>query len=254
MPTSDTYRPVVGWPHVPHGMTFNGDAAGVAVAPDGRVFIFNRGPTSVMVFNEDGRYQISWGAGEFQWPHAAVFDERGDLSLVDAGAHVVQKHSADGELLLTIGTPGQSAPAHSGDFFNRPTDVAVDATSGNVFVSDGYGNARAHVFDAAGSHLRSWGSSGADPGQFSVPHGITLTSESAVVVCDRENSRLQVFEQNGSFVEQWHLHRPAAVRARKGLLYVAELGPPSFQHGLPDLGSPVSILDVSGRLAGRLAP
>ena len=72
-----------------------------------------------------------------------------------------------------------------------------------MFVTDGYGNARVHKFAADGTHLLSWGEPGTGPGQFNLPHGIWIDRHGRVLVCDRENDRVQVFDQEGKLLRVW---------------------------------------------------
>jgi DNA-binding beta-propeller fold protein YncE len=88
-----------------------------------------------------------------------------------------------------------------GDSFNRPTDVAFDA-AGNIFVSDGYGNARVAKFSKDGVFLKSWGSKGTENGQFDTPHGIAVDAQGNVYVADRGNKRIQIFDNDGTFKSQ----------------------------------------------------
>jgi len=165
----------------------------------------------------------------------------------------VQKRSKEGELLMQIGTFGQPAQRHGGDYFNSPTDVAVHPVTRELFVTDGYGNSRVHRFSPVGEHILSWGESGAYPGQFCLPHGIAFLDDEHVVICDRENFRLQIFTLDGAFVEQWHAHRPCAIAGSvDGLIYVAELGPNRSHHGLPNLGNRVVALNARGETVTRI--
>ena len=74
----------------------------------------------------------------------------------------------------SAGVVHEPATRQSGDVFNTPTDVCVHPASGDVFISDGYGNSRVHRFDRHGTHILSWGDSGTDPGLFNLPHSICL--------------------------------------------------------------------------------
>ena len=132
--------------------------------------------------------------------------------MADDVGQTVKKFSPDGRLLLTLGTPDKpsdtgydATPPHplrlvkwSAGPFAYPTNVAVGPT-GDIFVSDGYGNARVHKFDPDGRHLQSWGDPGNGPGQFWVPHGIAVDRQGTVYVADRENSRVQLFTSNGQY-------------------------------------------------------
>ena len=243
----DTYEPVVDWGKLPDSMTFNGDANSLAVDSQDRIFVFNRGPLPIIVFDPEGNVLGAWGEGEFSVPHAITIDAADNLYLVDRG-HFVQKRTPDGEVLFTLGSPGNPSPAHSGEPFNQPTDVAVDPETGDLFVTDGYKNSRVHRFSSEGHYMMSWGESGGDPGQFSLPHGICIIGD-RIVVSDRENFRLQTFTLQGEFLEQWHVYHPLGIYAdtRLQVIYVTEMGPEPIQEGVPRLGNRVSVFNWQGR-------
>ena len=250
--TSKTkFEPVPRWAKMPMGLTFHGDATSVAVDSKDNVYVFNRGTDPVAVFDPDGNFVRSFGQGEFTRPHGIEIDGEDNLYLADDNGHFVQKRTNAGKIVWTLGTPNKPAPWQQGGMFNRPTDVAIHPKTGEVFVSDGYGNSRVHKFDPNGKHIKSWGEPGTGPGQFSLPHNITFIDDRHVVVCDRENFRLQVFDTDGKFVDQWHIHHPMSVtNGRNGdnALYVGEMGPPPLQNGVPNLGNRVSVLSPSGEL------
>ena len=155
------YEPIAQWGALPDGVSFGGDANAVAVDSNDHVYVFNRGPRPLLIFDSDGKLTGGWGEGEFDNPHAITIDEQDNLYLVDSRVgHFIQKRTKDGELLMQIGTRGQPATRHSGEYFHGPTDVAVHRTTGELFVSDGYGNSRIHRFSADGEHIQSWGESG----------------------------------------------------------------------------------------------
>ncbi|MBI4304932.1 MAG: peptidylglycine alpha-amidating monooxygenase, partial [Chloroflexi bacterium] len=162
--------------------------------------------------------------------------------------------TAEGEAVFTLGTRGKPAPWQGGGTFNRPTDVAVNPANGDLFVSDGYANSRVHKFDRKGTHIKSWGTPGTDPGQFSLPHNICMVGTDRVALADRENFRVQVFTTDGEFVSQFHVHHPMSITSIKnspGNLYVGEMGPPPVQAGVPNLGNRVSVFDEDGNLLTR---
>jgi len=248
------FEPVPGWGLLPHGMTFRNDATSVAVDSEDNVYVFNRGPVPVIVFDREGNFLAGWGKGEFDRPHAARFYSDDNLYLVDDDGHFVQKRTRDGSVLLTIGERGKGTPRESGRPFNRPTDVAIHPRTGELFISDGYGNSRVHKYDPDGRLMKSWGSPGSGPGEFSLPHGVCMLGEDRVAVSDRENFRIQVFSTDGEFIEQWHVHHPmTALQGRGGdtCLYVGEMGPPPVQQGVPNLGNSVAVLTASGELVTR---
>lgn len=247
-PTASTvFQPVTGWPAVPHGMAFR-EATSVAVGRDDHVYVFNRGTHPMMVFDRDGNFLESWGVGDFIRPHGVHVAPDGDLLLVDDLGHTLKKTSVSGEVRFVVGTHGEPAPWQEGAPFNRPTDAYVSPVSGDIFVTDGYGNSRVHRFTAGGEHVLSWGEPGTGPGQFSLPHNLVVLEDGRVVVCDRENFRLQVFTEDGKFIEQLHLHRPQAICVGRGgdkSIYVTETRPPTVQEGVPGLGLRVRVLDQS---------
>jgi DNA-binding beta-propeller fold protein YncE len=251
---SVAYEPVPGWSPVPAAGSFAGDATAVAVDAEDNVFVFSRGPVPVLILDSSGASVGSWGAGEFVNPHALTIDSQGHLYLVDSrGGHVVQKRTRDGQLLLEIGSRGEAKPAYSGLPFHAPTDVAVHPRSGEIFVSDGYGNARIHRFSPEGAHLMSWGALGSGPGEFFLPHGLAFVDEEHIVVCDRENYRLQVFTLAGELCAVWHSFHPCAIASAGGVLFVGELGPPSTKHQpLPNLGNRVSVLNRDGEMIAAI--
>lgn len=248
------YEPVPYWAKVPHGITFRGSATSVAVDAWDQVYVFNRGSHPLLVFDRDGNFLVSLAdETEFTRPHSIRIV--GDaMFLIDDGAHVIEKRTLGGELVFRLGTRGQAAPWQSGEMFNRPTDVSVHPLTGELFIADGYGNSRVHRLSPEGEHIASWGRPGADPGEFSLPHGIWVTADDRVIVCDRENFRVQVFATDGTFIEQWHLHRPVCITAAPGpdlRLYIGEHSPHLIQKGVPGLGPVVRILDGSGAELGR---
>ena len=128
---------------------------------------------------------------------------------------------------MTLGTSGHAAEFMSGDPFNRCTHVAIDPRNGDFFVSDGYGNARIHKYSPDGRLLFSWGESGNGPGQFNIAHNICTSSDGRVYLADRENHRVQVFNSDGHFLDQWvNMARPCGlyIDQAAGLVYIGELG------------------------------
>jgi DNA-binding beta-propeller fold protein YncE len=249
------YRVVDGWGRLPEGWSFV-EATSVAVDQDDRVIVFNRGEHPVIVFDRDGRFLRSWGEGTFRRAHGIMVGPDGTYWLTDDLHHTVRQFTADGKLLLTIGDPDRPASLQSGKPFNRPTHVALCPKTGDVYVSDGYGNSRVHKYDPAGRHLFSWGEPGTDPGCFNLPHNIATDSEGLVYVADRENHRVQIFDGKGQYLAQWNnFHRPCGLFAdrKNGAFYVGELPTHlAVNKDVPNLGARVSILSEKGVLIGRI--
>lgn len=239
------YQPVPYWAKLPHPMTFK-EATSVAVDSHDRVYVFNRGDWPVIVFDADGNFIETWGAGEFDRPHGIFVDDDDNLFMADDEGQFVDKRTLSGELIFRLGERGKPAAWQKGDPFNRPTDIVVHPDSGDIFISDGYGNSRVHKYDADGNYIKSWGEPGALDGQFSLPHNICMLGRDKIVVADRENFRLQIFSLDGDYLGQKHSHRPIAVangRDDDYRIYVAEAGPPPVQEGVRNLGRRVVVFD-----------
>ena len=142
--------------------------------------------------------------------------------------------------------PGAGA---EGESFSRPTDVAWDAT-GNIYVADGYGNARIAKYEPTGKYIKSWGSRGTAPGQFNIVHGIAIDAQGNVYVADEGNRRVQVFDGNGTFKRQFlNVGTPTALCMTPGprqYLYVAHTGDPD---GMEDAA--IYKVELDGKIVGK---
>ena len=256
------------WAQVPEGWNWI-EVTAVAVDSQNRAYVFNRGDHPVMIFNCDGSFVKSWGEGVFARPHGITIGPDDSVYCTDDLDHTVRKFTSDGELLLTLGKSGQPSDtgATSIDYrtircagppFYFPTNVAIGAV-GEIFVTDGYGNARVHKFAPDGELLLSWGEPGSGPGQFHVPHGIAIDQRGIVFVADRENSRIQLFSPDGEFLEErTEIARPCQVTFdAHDNLYVAELGykagmwPGTSAPSVDATGGRVSVFDPQGNLLTR---
>ncbi|MDZ4289909.1 MAG: peptidyl-alpha-hydroxyglycine alpha-amidating lyase family protein [Prosthecobacter sp.] len=248
---AETHHEVVmEWPALPEGKAL-GICAGVAVDSANRVFVFHRGArvwktpfptepiatTTVWIIDGNtGKLLAEWGAGQFIMPHGLTIDAKNNVWLTDLGLHQVFKFTNGGEPLMTLGE--RSTPGTDKAHFNLPTDVAV-LPDGSFYVSDGYKNTRVVRFDAAGRYQFEWGGKGNGPGQFHLPHGIAIDSAGRVYVCDRENLRLQVFDAQGKFLDQWqglHIGKP----------YGVEIGPNGHVFIIDGGGGKAVELDAKG--------
>lgn len=218
-----TYEVVEGWGTLPAGWTW-GWIPAVACDSQDRVYVYSRSDHHLVIFDRAGNYLDEWGEGVLQDAHGLYIDAQDSVWCTEHSSHAVFKFDRRGELVMTIGTPGQRGEA-DGDPFNQPTDLAI-ASTGEVFISDGYGNARVHKYSPQGERLLSWGERGTGPGQFALSHCARVDKHDRVWVCDRENHRIQIFDAEGRFLDEWTgLQRPNAIcfDPRKDVVYVAEL-------------------------------
>ena len=255
---SGAYRYEVhdAWAQLPPGRKFNADVAAVGVDAQDRVYAFNRGRHPMVVFDRDGNFLRSWGEGVFHRAHGVHVAPDDTLWLTDDGDHTVRHCTLDGKVLLTLGIPGSPKPYMSGEPFHRCTHTAL-SPEGDLYVSDGYGNARVHKFSPDGRPLLSWGEPGTDPGQFNIPHNICCDADGWVYVADRENHRIQVFDGRGRFETQWHdMHRPSGLhleRGREGRFYVGEIGGAlPVNYDVPNIGPRIAIYSHAGQRLARL--
>jgi DNA-binding beta-propeller fold protein YncE len=198
-----------------------GLVSGVACDSRDRVYLFTRLPDPrVSVFDRSGKLLHEWGQGAFKHPHGIWINSRDELFLTDRDTHLVTQWTADGKLLRSWGTPNQ--PGAPGAPFNQPTHAFV-TSDGEMYVSDGYGQHRVHRFDASGALVTSWGEKGEGPSQFALPHDVWVDSRHRVIVCDRENQRIQFFDRSGAYQSEWDdLKAPMQVFIRDEIIYLAE--------------------------------
>ena len=247
------YEELADWAKLPEGWSFK-EVADVVVDSQDRVYVFNRGEHPMIIFEPDGSFVAAWGEDLFSRAHGVTVGPDGMLYCVDDGDHSIRKCTPDGEILMTIGTPDEPAPIHSGQPFNRPTKVAFDPKTDELYISDGYGNARVHKFSPDGKHLFSWGEYGTDPGQFNLVHSVCTDSNGKVYIADRESHRVQVFDEGGRYLDQWNnMHRPCGLHIEDDLVYIGEV-PTQLEVNAdyPNIGGCVTIHDLTGRRLARL--
>jgi DNA-binding beta-propeller fold protein YncE len=218
-----TYEVDKEWGRRQGGVPAFGLVTGMATDSHDNVYVFNRQPRAeVLVFDRFGRLQTTWGEGRFKAPHGIWIDSNDALYLVDTETHQVTRWTLDGALIRSWGTYGQPGPP--GVPFNQPTYAVVTPDS-EMYVSDGYGQFRIHHFSRGGRLIESWGEQGTGPGQFALPHDVCVDSRDRVLVCDRENGRVQLFDRAGAFTGEWTgLLGPMQIRPVGDLLYLAEGG------------------------------
>jgi DNA-binding beta-propeller fold protein YncE len=249
------YEVINGWAQVPPNMAWR-EVGSVAVDSKDNVYVFNRGPHPMLVFDREGNFLRSWGEGTFPRAHGAHYAPDDTLYLTDDGDHTVRKCTLDGKVLMTLGIPGKPSPYMSQEPFHRCTHTAL-SPEGDLYVSDGYGNARIHKFSPDGKLILSWGGPGTMPGEFNIPHNICCDADGWVYVADRESHRVQVFDGKGNYETQWNnLHRPSGLYMPPGkcpICYIGECGPTmAVNRDVPNLGPRVSIVDNEGNLLARI--
>jgi DNA-binding beta-propeller fold protein YncE len=250
-----SYRFEENWAKLPDGWTFT-DVAAVAVDRNDQVYVFNRGAHPMIVFDRDGNFLRSWGEGTFTKPHGVHIGPDDYIYCTDDGDHTVRKCTLDGKVVLEIGVPKKPSPYFSGLPFHRCTHTAL-SPKGEIYVSDGYGNARVHKYAPDGKLIKSWGEPGTDEGQFNLVHNICCDADGWVYVADRENHRVQVFDGEGNYEAQWvNMHRPCGLcmdGRSKPLFYIGELGPMlDSNRRFPNFGPRVSIVTREGKTLARI--
>ncbi len=245
------------WGELPEGWVYR-EATAVAVDSSDNVYVFNRGGHPVIVFDSEGKFLGSWGEDIFTTPHGITIGPDDSVYCVDTGDSTVRKLTTDGELIFTLGDPGNPAPPMSGKPFGRPTHVGINPDNGNLYVADGYANAHVHTYDPDGNYLGTWGESGTDEGQLNIVHNIDIDSNGYVYIGDRENHRVQIFDANGNYETQWvNMSRAAAVyidkRGESDIVYVGEYFAGIGSNAIgTDLGPRVSIYQTDGNLLARV--
>ena len=245
-----TYELEEGWGRLPEGWVL-GQTAIVTDSQD-RVYLFNRSDHPLVVMDRDGNFLTSWGEGTLPDAHGMFIDGDENIYMPVKNSHVVLKYSTSGNLLMTLGTWDQASDTgwsgvttdivkQAAGPFHRPSDVAL-SPEGDLYISDGYGNARVHKFTGDGRLLFSWGAPGkTGPGEFHVPHGVWVHTDGRVFVADRENHRIQIFTPDGEFLTQWtDFSRPCDI-------YIDE----DETVFVPELDAFMSVLSIDGKLLAR---
>jgi DNA-binding beta-propeller fold protein YncE len=197
-----------------------GACSGVAVNSEGNIYLFHRGKQPIICLDADGTFIRSWGDDVIGSAHGLRIDRDDNVWVTDIGNHQVLKFSPVGKLLLSLGKAGTAGDGV--DEFNKPTDIAF-GPDGEFYVTDGYGNNRVMKFTPNGGFLAQWGEAGDGPGQFNLPHTVVIDRQGRIVMGDRENNRIQVFESSGKLVAVWPGFAPYGLAYdRQGHLFVAD--------------------------------
>ena len=249
-----TYNLIEDWAKLPSGEDFAMVSA-VATDSQDRVYAFQRKDPPVVVFDRDGKFLSSWGNGSFLFPHG-IYIADDIIYVTDRDSSTCIMYTLDGKPIQMLGrhgvhsdtgceVPAQLVPRAAGPF-NYPSEL-VPSPSGDLYVSDGYRNARIHRFSGEGQLKQSWGQPGkTEPNEFHLPHSLLVDDEGTVFVCDRENHRIQVFSSDGEFSSIWtDIQRPMDISEDKdGVLHVSE-------GGVEGSGSRFSVLDKQGNVLSR---
>jgi streptogramin lyase len=183
---------------------WDGPTSWVEADGTGNIIVFVRAAPYFRVYTREGKLLRSWGEdGLFRNAHSVTYDPKGFIWATDAGRHVIYKYDMQGNQLQTIGTLDQAGDNASMTSFNQPSYVTV-APNGDLYVSDGYVNARIVQLSPQGEFIRVIGGvEGAEPGQLKLPHGVAVDSNGRIIVNDSDNQRISVFDKDGAFVTTW---------------------------------------------------
>ena len=233
-----TYEVVEDWLKLPDDWSL-GWIGSIVTDRSGRVYCFNRGKHPLTVFDREGNVVDHWGDDLLCYAHGVFMDHSERLWLTDQHAHVVWVCNTVGELQWRLGYPHVTSV--DGGLFNQPTNAHV-SPDGSIYVSDGYGDTKCHRFAADGTLQVSWGEPGDGPGQFARPHAIWALSDDRVLVADRENNRVEIFDPDGEYITEWPdipLPTDFYVDEDAGVIYLTEL-----HRG-------IMLLDLDGKLITR---
>ncbi|MEZ5417503.1 MAG: 6-bladed beta-propeller [Vicinamibacterales bacterium] len=268
----ESYRLVPNWPTLPAGMWFGlKDAppppaereaqaaarrargvtgqggppsnqpgiSGLAIDQRDRIFVFNRGPKPVMIFDTSGKLLQAGGDGEYNgkkinpdWEHSGGVDWDGNVYIIERDAHrIVKLNPTMDRFLMQIGTTMEKGndPTH----LDLPSGIAI-LKSGNIVVTDGYGNNRVILYDKAGRFLKQVGKGaggpadkGTGPGEWVLPHKLAVDADENLYIIDRENKRLQVFDKDLNYKREiknewnpWDVH--ISRKGTEGVGYIAD--------------------------------
>ena len=251
------YEALDSWPNLPEGINLI-ETPGIGVNSRDDVYIFSRNTNHpIMVFDRLGNFKNSFGSGIFSdRTHGMLIGPDDSIFCVDDGIHTITKFSPEGKVLMTIGKPGVHSKKWSGKPFNRPTHAAVSKNTGDIFITDGYGNFSVHKYSINGDYIKSWGEPGIDAGQFLRPHNIAVDESDRVIVADREAHRVQIFDSEGNLLDMWNtIYMPNGLTIGPDKnIYIGELcgeSPTDSNPIPPGLGHRISILNPSGELLCR---
>jgi sugar lactone lactonase YvrE len=226
------FTSVPNWPDLPNGQNF-GEVPGVAVDSKANVYVFSRsapvvaGPAyggaagELFEFDQNGRYirEIGKGLYGFSEAHSVRIDKKDNIWAIDKGSDMIIEFNQAGRVVMVFGRKKEADENPKGwehvnpplppqeSSFREPTDIAWDSR-GNIYITDGYINARVAKFDKNGDYVKSWGSPGTGPGEFRLPHSIVIDHQDYIYVGDRSNHRVEVFDTEGKFIRMFEVDVP----------------------------------------------
>jgi len=247
------YERVPSWPKMPKYWDDFGWPTDAGVNSLGEIYVLSRNDKHpVTIWDKDGNFISCWGEGVFSpYPHGIFIAPNDNVWIVDRNYHIATEFSPSGVPLRTIGTKLSPSCTWEGKFvrsepFNMPASLAI-APNGDIYVADGYGAHRVWRFSPQGEIILCWGRQGTGPGEFALVHNVWIDKDSRVLVGDDENHRIQVFDENGNFLEQWNMTNPSGMYIHDDILYVAQLGPYYDEAKGPGWGS-ISLWSLNGEL------
>lgn len=190
------------------GPTNQPGISGLAISKDDLIYVFNRGPKPVMVFNTAGQMvmagadqDINGKAINPSWQHSGAVDWEGNVYIIERDAHRIVKLSPKMDrFLMQIGTTMEKG--NGPDHLDLPSGIAV-LKSGNIVVTDGYGNNRVILFSKDGKFIKQVGKGSGGPGdkgtgvgEWTLPHKLAVDAQENLYIIDRENKRLQVYDKD----------------------------------------------------------
>ncbi len=201
------FEPSITFFQLPEGMTL-GPVSGVDADDSGNVYLLQRQAPPVICFDRNGKFVRSFGEDLVGTGHGLAVDPEGNVWVTDTGHHLVFKFSPEGQLLLALGQSDK--PGVDENNFDKPTHTAF-GDNGDIFITDGYGNSRIVHVTADGKFVHAWGKAGAGPGEFSAPHAAIVDQKGRLLVCDRDNERIQIFDQEGQLLDTWTGYKPFGI-------------------------------------------
>src|SRR5262245_9426273 len=193
---------------LPRGVSM-GSTSAVAINSKGSIFVLARGPDPLMELDPSGKFIRAFGHGLFDRPHGLRIDDDDNIWATDVATHVVYKLNPDGRILMVLGVKGSAGEWHAYGhlrLFNEPNDVAF-GPRGEIYVVQGHGRAESRVlaFDKDGNFVKVWGKKGSGPGEFSLAHSVAVDARGFIYVADRDNQRIQVFDNEGRYARETKL-------------------------------------------------